>query len=292
MGTALERWQNNVGNLGLFLNQFDSQNVVLTGELPDLSSYNPLPDYVCIKFGGDWGGLWGNPENWGKLSPHNVSEYPRIIPYLYCVPEYANTYRDVVGGLIADGFPAVVLDMEMDFDRREGYARSIMQDMNCQDNLIAVTGFAWFNGWSDQGQAFSDIMKTFDIIYLPQVYLSDFHNPDSGLQIVAEYSRLFSGLPMLPVYDRVAFAKLQPLSDHRPCALWCYQQKTSWPSDQTTTVADVSTGADINTALGQALVYCDELAEYLKPYKSANADNLIQAIQNCLHTARRLNNGE
>ena len=150
MGTANRRWLEKIGHgAGVFYSVEDSQKILEGADYREfLPSLNPAPAFHVVKFGGDWGGLWGTPERWGQLA----QEKDTIIPLIYCLPSQVAKYRDIVGGLFHDGYKAVFLDCEMSFANRAIDMSRLLASMNVADNLVVVTSYAWFQGWPDRGQ--------------------------------------------------------------------------------------------------------------------------------------------
>src|SRR5262245_38943134 len=150
--------------------------------------------------------MWGNPDTWGQLSPKHTDI--KVIPYLYLMPEHWRSYVDMVGGLLNDGYPAIILNAEMDWIGYETTLGALLSELNLGQNLVGVAGYAWFNGWPDDGKAFAGTVRSYDVVYLPEVYLSYFENPDFGLKVSYQYlSYLFPDTPLVGVYDPVAIAK-------------------------------------------------------------------------------------
>lgn len=168
---ASQRW--NFGP-GVFVAQALSQQIVSSGDaspLATLTSMSPKPSAAAVKFGGDWGGLWGSPATWGALSPKSKTPPPLpIIPYLYPLPQHIDAYPAMIGGLFADGYPAVILDVEMDWEGHEKELGQLLDQLNLADNLIGLCGYAWYDGWQDQGRAMAEALKGKDLIYMPMAY--------------------------------------------------------------------------------------------------------------------------
>ncbi len=169
--TANDRW--NFGS-SVFVAQTLSQHIVTTGDaspLAALAQLSPKPSAAAVKFGGDWGGLWGTPSTWGQLSPKSAAPPPvPIVPYLYLLPQHIDAYPAMIGGLFADGYPAVILDVEMEWAGHELELADLLDQLNLADNLIGVCGYAWYEGWPDKGLAMAAALKGKDIVYMPMAY--------------------------------------------------------------------------------------------------------------------------
>ncbi|MHB1701117.1 MAG: hypothetical protein ACYCSN_13485 [Acidobacteriaceae bacterium] len=169
--TANDRW--NFGS-GVFVAQGLSQQIVTTGDgspLAALSKLSPKPSAAAVKFGGDWGGLWGTPQTWGQLSPKSAAPPPvPIVPYLYLLPQHIDAYPAMIGGLFADGYPAVTLDVEMKWAGHEAELSQLLDQLNLADNLIGLCGYAWYEGWPDRGARMAVALEGKDIVYIPMAY--------------------------------------------------------------------------------------------------------------------------
>lgn len=232
---AESRWAQKVPGYGLWLGVDLSRRVVESGSLaPVADIIAPLhaagvaPGHLYVKFGGDWGGLWGAPGTWGMLSPRApVPPAIPIVPYIYVVPQHVDSYRDMVGGLFADGYPAVVLDVEMDWVGHGLQLRQLLQSLNLKDNLIGIAGFAWFTGWPNAKEDFGAAISDLDLVYLPMVYYSflqteksaDFNAFDF---VTSELSRVVPSLPKAWILDGTAvdLGAVQQLLPTLPPSYW------------------------------------------------------------------------
>ncbi|MDE3077116.1 MAG: hypothetical protein KGJ86_17000 [Chloroflexota bacterium] len=203
--SAADRWQKVFGrNHGVFVDVTNSQRIV---EHPDqaqeffaetANKLTPEPYPICVKFGGDWGGMWGDPERWAQLRQTDW----RVVPYLFCEPAYADRYPLLVGDLVGLGYPAVVLDVEEDWDGHGDKLAAMLDQLNLADNLIGVSGYAWFGAFSAPLN-FVGALHGKDLVYLPQAYLGQLTaaaDPLAYMQVQLG-SEPFQGLPMAYTLD-------------------------------------------------------------------------------------------
>lgn len=294
-------YQQRLGKRGIFYNQDDSQAIVTTGEFTPAE----VADYYVIKFGGDWGGLWGNPELWGKLSPKGGNK-TRIIPMVYCLPDHWSSYKDIVGGLLNLGYPAVILDVEMEWAGSESVYYQLLSQLNLDENLVPITGYAWFHGWPDGGKAFKKVTNTFNTVYMPQCYLSDWNNEVQGIAQIERDMTDFH-LYLAPLMDAecvgaVSNHLFKPTTfAHSPGnALWC-EETTSQDERQTylamPPVADIplpderTVNQRVNDSLGQGIEYVNQLLQFREGMTQQQID-LVTGISDAIHNARKMNGGE
>ena len=293
-------FQQRLGKHGLFYNQFDSQTFVTSGEFtPDVTA-----DYYVIKYGGDWGGLWGNPDTWGKLSPKGGNTH-RIVPMIYVKPEHWSKYRDIVGGLFAMGYPSVFLDVEDEWKGNESILYSLLTSLNVDDNAIAVIGYGWFNGWDNDGKAFKGVINALNVVYIPMVYMSDWANETEGIaQVTHDLSEITRVI--VPAFDPEGIGSVDNKLFGNTFAfvpsalLWC-RETVSMDEIQTflstLTVADIaqpdtrSTTEKVNASLGQGIEYVNQLLQFREGMTQQQID-LVTAISDTMHNARKTNGGE
>lgn len=324
---AKDRWLAAFPRPGVWLGVDDSQKVVGDPtQFPEvcakLNDLEPNPGFVAVKFGGDWGGMWGNPDLWGQL----VGAYPpgNVVPYLFCTPEHVSSYRDMVGGLFQLGYPAVILDCEEQWAGFESSMRSMLQGLNLDQNLIGVTGYAWFGAFPDGGAAFGKCIRDLNIVYLPQAYLSELTVAQPGTFMADQLAA--TGIDQLPLSyvldaNSVPAATVLEQQSGLPASVWHLGtvDRVTWRTvfgaaltpapveaqpepapeapAETTVTEPVQAPAPFNAAvantnLGQALDYCDKLRTALVDVETDDEENLIKAIELCIHTARQATGGE
>ena len=265
--SAFGRWQQLFGQAhGIFIDQSASQAIVTAGSLGMLTyPTDPKPSFLATKFGGDWGGLWGAPPQWGDLSPKAQTPPPvAIVPYLYLVPDTATPQNAtaMAGGLTNDGYPAIILDVEMEWIGHEPALRTIVQTLVGAGILVVISGFAWFVGWPDKGAAFGKALDDLDVLYSPQAYLGagwDWRatgQPSFYQACIAELGRVVPSLTKIFTFDAAAIDAGAAQEDQGLAGnMYWYQTTLSqarWrllhltPSSQ---VAVIGGTAEINTDL-------------------------------------------
>jgi hypothetical protein len=162
------------GGAALWYNVTDSETIAEGRQ--DLvaqsnQTLNPHPALHVVKFGGDWGGMWGNDQVWTSIA----QQYPNVIPYLYCVPDWWPRYGALCGALFRAGFKGVILDCEEQWYGAEHLLDQMLLSIEPDHNVIGVTGYAWFDNYPGLSGPttvpYAQVVARYNVVYFPQAYL-------------------------------------------------------------------------------------------------------------------------
>lgn len=158
------------GGYGVWIGVEESEAIVARGDYTALDlamELQPAPRAIYVKFGGDWGGLWGTDSDYATIR----ATYPAVIPYMYCLPLHAQAYPALAGSLYRAGYPMVVADVEFEWDGSENLLATMLDNWDLTSNLMGLCGLAWFDGYPNW-QAFSSAVNGRDLVYMPMAYLA------------------------------------------------------------------------------------------------------------------------
>lgn len=183
---------------------------------------NPYPTLHVVKFGGDWGGMWGNDQVWTSIA----QAHRNVIPYLYCVPDWWPRYGALCGALFRAGFKGVILDCEEQWYGSENLLDQMLASIEPDHNLIGVTGYAWFDNYPGVQELttlpYAQVVSKYNVVYFPQAYLVELNvgiaDPIahasgwlSAAGFDAERTSIILAAADLSVPARVVWAKAGPI---------------------------------------------------------------------------------
>lgn len=296
-----------------------SQAVVENPDAWEALPLTPEPTLYYVKFGGDWGGLWGSPDTWRALRAKDA----RIIPYFYCTPQNVDAYAGLDAQLKQIGYPLTVLDVEFEWQHYEMQLARMLDSLNTDQNPVAFCGLAWFAGYASWEALASTLANYPSVAYLAMAYLSELTNvaklpQPPGFEAPAssamEYAQrwLATVVPNQPtgvILDSASLSDTDAISWWSSAlapSIWYADTLTSDAWDALIHVAPPDTAytftqqtiSDINTNLGQALAWSDTLltsigaASAVDLHVQQEQQALVTAIQTAMHTARKLALGE
>ena len=323
----------NHADFGVWYGVDESKSIDENGYLsaPGFTKFTPSPSLDFVKFGGDWGGLWGTSDDWRNL---RAAPGRTIVPYIYCLPEHADAYPPLIFQLRNIGFPLVVLDCEFEWAHNETLLERMLGQIDPEQNPTALTGIAWFGGYSSYDAFGRTLAKFPSLLYMPQAYLSELTNlaagaPPDGIvkppSTPLEYAQRWLAL-VLPNQPCAVMLDAQSVAARDPDVLAWWQgsvMPSIWYADTLDTatwaalphnVPDVTLSFSqsditaVNTNLGQSLAWCDQLIDMIRNTNKhvvtvdsrtavddqwlVQQQSLVVSIESALHTARHLTEGE
>lgn len=181
------------GGYGLWYGAADSQKIV-EGDLSLLdqtdTTLDPNPTVHIVKFGGDWGGMWGTEET--RAAPFKHLANGEVVPYLYVVPDWWVRVPNLVGELFRMGYRAVLLDVEQEWFGQEHLLVNLLDVIDTDQNCVGVSGYA-FGFAGANPTAFAEAVTSHNVVYFPQAYLGEYtDHPGYDTALAATQAQLES----------------------------------------------------------------------------------------------------
>jgi len=297
-------WQ---GGYGVWIGVEESEAIVARGDYSALDLamlLQPAPRAIFVKFGGDWGGLWGDEARYAAIR----AAYPNVIPYFYTLPQHANVYPVLAGALYRAGYPMVVADVEFEWSGSEHQLGVMLDQWNVDSNLMGLCGLAWFDGYPTW-QEFSGVVNGRNLLYMPMAYLATLTKLPKG-QTPVSHTRDWLQRVVPDCYESIVLdakslgadsATMEFFSGGVSGSIWYlntldsaqWEHSLDHPAEVTADVSfNAATLVQINSNIGEVLSQIDSISTTPDADGSVLFAGQKAALLQALHDARHLTQGE